>query len=142
MFPFRETEVEIKKPSVEVTKTKSTNQETSRKISANQSVASSSSAPVKKQVNTYFPEIDFLTVDEFEPVPKYVQTHFRRYLRIEWRPVCVHVIWTRLVIRQIGKRQQSRSYRMNANRSSINTYIYIFQHNLCLMQVFNLVFDS
>jgi len=26
----------------------------------------------------------------------------------------------------------------NANRSSINTYIYIFPHNLCKMQVFNL----
>jgi len=29
-----------------------------------------------------------------------------------------------------------------ANRLSINTYIYIFPHNLCKMQVFNLVFDS
>ena len=28
------------------------------------------------------------------------------------------------------------------NRLSINTYIYIFPHNLCKMQVFNLVFDS
>ena len=35
-----------------------------------------------------------------------------------------------------------RSCDMNANRSSINTYIYIFQHNLCKMQVFNLVFYS
>jgi len=52
-------------------------------------------------------------------------------LRIEWRPVCVHAIWTRLVTRQICKRQQSRSYHMNANRSSINTYIYIFLHNQC-----------
>ena len=26
--------------------------------------------------------------------------------------------------------------------SSINTFIYIFPHNLCKMQVFNLVFDS
>ena len=40
------------------------------------------------------------------------------------------------------KRYQLRSYRMNANGSSINIYIYIFPHNLCKMQVFNLVFDS
>jgi len=39
-------------------------------------------------------------------------------------------------------RHQSRLYRMNANRSSINTYIYIFPHNLCKIQVFKLVFDS
>ena len=26
--------------------------------------------------------------------------------------------------------------------TSINTYIYIFPHNLCKMQIFNLVFDS
>jgi len=31
---------------------------------------------------------------------------------------------------------------MNTNRSSINTYIYIFPHNLCKIQVFKLVFDS
>jgi len=52
-------------------------------------------------------------------------------LRIEWRPVCVQAISTRLVMWQICKCQQSRSYCMNANRLSINTYIYIFQHNLC-----------
>ena len=38
------------------------------------------------------------------------------------------------------KRHQSRSYRMNANRSSINSHI--FPHNLCKMQVFIFVFDS
>ena len=45
-------------------------------------------------------------------------------------------------MKRASKRQQSRSYRMNANRSSINTYIYIFLHSLCKMQVFYLVFDS
>ena len=63
-------------------------------------------------------------------------------LRIEWRPVCVQAISTRLVMWQICKCQQSRSYCMNANRLSINTYIYIFQHNLCKMQVYKLVLNS
>ena len=41
------------------------------------------------------------------------------------------------------KRHQSRSYIMNAARSSsINTCIYIFPHNLCKMQDFKLGFDS
>jgi len=45
------------------------------------------------------------------------------YLRMEWRPVCVHAIRTRL-----------HGYAANPwtqNRSLINTYIYIFPHNLC-----------
>ena len=37
---------------------------------------------------------------------------------LERRHVCVHAIWTRLMTRH-----QSRSYRMNANRSSFNTKI-------------------
>ena len=53
-------------------------------------------------------------------------------LKIEWRPVCVHAIWTRLMIAIA-----CASCRMNANRSSINTYIYIFTH-----KVFKLLFNS
>ena len=42
----------------------------------------------------------------------------------------------------IGQRDTLDSYRINAHRSSINTYIYIFQHNLCKMQVYKLVLNS
>lgn len=34
--------------------------------------SASSVVPSKKEINTYSPEINFLTVDEFEQVPKYV----------------------------------------------------------------------
>lgn len=43
---------------------------------ANQNKAAASSGHVQKKpvVNVYFPEIDFLTVEEFQQVPKYVFT--------------------------------------------------------------------
>ena len=62
-------------------------------------------------------------------------------LRIEWRPVCVHAIWTRLVMRQIMVNSQASTIALLSHgRKQIvnNTYIYIFPHNLCKIQVFKL----
>ena len=60
-------------------------------------------------------------------------------LRIERRPVCVHR-WRgksmKLARKYICKRQQSRSYRINANRSSINT---TFSHTIYVKCKFFLI---
>ena len=64
------------------------------------------------------------------------------YLRIEWRPVCVHAAWTRLVTRQIYEARQFNSLntrtdsRSNMSLSSCLLFTLMKQHlDMCTYKV-------
>jgi len=67
-------------------------------------------------------------------------THVYTWLLfLGWLYLYTKYIYAGALHGKLSSVKKTRSYRMKANRSSINTYIYILSHNLCKMQVFKLV---
>ena len=85
----------------------------------------------------------------------FLSTRHLHHLTFTW-PFGVHIynfvcslFWIKMETTPHAGRVHERDWwcskslhRMNANSLSINTYIYIFPHNLCQMQVFKLVVNS